>query len=240
MSNLREQAIAVGLGDRFEQVEALYAASDRLLGRIIKVTPTSKVVGDLALQLAASGLSAEDLETNPESVDLPDSVIGFLHGELGIPVGGFPEPFRTRALSGRRPAADPTPLSEKDRDALLGPNARPTLNRLLFPAPTASYEQHLETYGELARLPTKLFLYGMDVGEDDASIRLGRGVQLLVGLDAIGEPDDRGHAPGRLPPQRPAPVRSTSGMRPSVPASPAPNVPTPTTPATSRPRSPES
>ncbi len=192
LSNLRQQAIAVGLGDRFEQVEALYAAADRLLGRIIKVTPTSKVVGDLALQLAASGLSADDLEANPESADLPDSVIGFLHGELGIPVGGFPEPFRTRALSGRRPAADPTPLSDEDREALLGPIARQTLNRLLFPAPTASYEQHLETYGELARLPTKLFLYGMDVGEDDASILLGPGVQLLVGLDAIGEPDDRG------------------------------------------------
>ncbi len=192
LSNLHQQAIALGLGDRFEEVEALYAASDRVLGRIIKVTPTSKVVGDLALQLAASGVSAEALEADPASVDLPDSVIGFLHGELGEPVGGFPEPFRTQALQGRRPAAGPAPLSEEDREALSGPDARATLNRLLFPGPAASYEHHRETYGELGQLPTKLFLYGMEVGEEDASIQLGRGVQLLVGLDAIGEPDQRG------------------------------------------------
>ncbi len=192
LSNLRQQAIAVGLGDRFEEVEELYAAADRLLGRIIKVTPTSKVIGDLALQLAASGTSIEDLEDDPEGADLPDSVIGFLHGELGEPIGGFPEPFRTRALVGRRPAAPPTPLDDGDREALDGQEVRQTLNRLLFPGPAAEFEEHTETYGDLFRLPTRLFWYGLEPGEDEASISLGRGVQLLVGLDAIGEPDERG------------------------------------------------
>lgn len=202
LSNLRQQAIAVGLGHRFEDVELLYAAADRLLGRIIKVTPTSKVVGDLALQLAASGLTVADLEADPAGADLPDSVIGFLHGELGTPVAGFPEPFRSQALTGRRPLAEPTPLNDEDRQMLAdqsaseeagsGSEARHTLSRLLFPAPASDFDQHLESYGELSLLPTKVFLHGLTVGDQDVRVGLGRGVQLLVGLEAIGEPDERG------------------------------------------------
>lgn len=195
LSNLRQQAIALGLGDRFEEVERLYAASDRILGRIIKVTPTSKVVGDLALSLAASGTSPDILESDPRSVDLPDSVVGFLHGELGTPVGGFPEPFRSRALEGRRGPTAAAQLAPDDQSALASDDhsvVRRTLSRLLFPTPTADFEQHRDTYGDLSRLSTRLFWFGLDVGERDASIGLGRGVQLLVGLDAIGEPDERG------------------------------------------------
>ncbi len=192
LSNLRQQAIAVGLGDRFEDVEKLYAACDRLLGRIIKVTPTSKVVGDLALYLAASGMTPEDLVNNPRSADLPDSVIGFLHGELGTPEGGFPEPFRSQALEGRREVASLVPLDEDAREALNGSKRRDTLNRLLFPKPYESFLRHKETYGDLFRLPTRLFWYGMNSGGEVEPVGLGRGVKLLVGLDAIGEPDERG------------------------------------------------
>lgn len=195
LSNLRNQAIALGLGDRFEEVEELYASCDELLGRIIKVTPTSKVVGDLALQLAASGMSAADLVADPAGADLPDSVIGFLHGELGTPVADFPEPFRSQALSGRRPARPPAALSEEDAATLVSGHSRDvraTLNRLLFPKPTEQFLASQETYGDLFRLPTRLFLYGTQVGASDEQIGLGRGVQLLVGLEAIGEPDDRG------------------------------------------------
>ena len=105
LSNLRQQAIALGLGDRFELIEDYYAAADRMLGRIVKVTPSSKVVGDLALYLVGAGVEAKDFEADPGEYDVPDSVIGFLHGELGDPPGGWPEPFRTRALAGR-PAAE--------------------------------------------------------------------------------------------------------------------------------------
>ncbi len=195
LSNLRQQAIALGLGDRFEDVERLYASCDRLLGRVIKVTPTSKVVGDLALALAGSGVTPEDLEADPRSVNLPDSVVGFLHGELGTPVAGFPEPFRSAALVGRRPAAGPVPLEASQKEALGNTDpevVRLALSRLLFPKPTADFEQHLVDYGDLSRLPTSLFWYGLAVGQNDAKIGLERGVQLLVGLDAIGEPDDRG------------------------------------------------
>lgn len=192
LSNLRQQAIAVGLGDRFEEVEQLYAACDRLLGRIIKVTPTSKVVGDLALQLAASGLTTEDLLADPAAANLPDSVVGFLHGELGEPVAGFPEPFRTQALVGRRPKAGPEALTDDDLAELDGPNVRDALSRLLFPKEFADLQDHIDKYGHLSRLPTNLFLYGLKVGQQDVSVSLGRGVQILIGLDAIGEPDERG------------------------------------------------
>ncbi len=114
LSNLRQQAIALGLGDRFEAVEATYAAASRILGRPTKVTPSSKVVGDLALQLVAIGADPADFEANPQSYDIPDSVIGFLNGELGDPPGGWPEPFRTKALAGRVIPVRDVELAEED------------------------------------------------------------------------------------------------------------------------------
>ncbi|MGH1491682.1 MAG: pyruvate carboxylase [Acidimicrobiales bacterium] len=195
LSNLRQQAIALGLGDRFEEVEQLYAACDRLLGRVIKVTPTSKVVGDLALQLAASGLTTEDLADDPAGADLPDSVVGFFHGELGNPVVPFPEPFRTEALKGRRAVKQPVALTAEDESGLSAGEAetvRATLNRLLFPEPTKQFLESSEAYGDLSTLSTRHFFYGLTVGAEDIPIRLEQGVQLLIGLEAIGEPDERG------------------------------------------------
>lgn len=95
LSNLRQQTIALGLGHRFEAVEGAYAAADRMLGRLIKVTPSSKVVGDLALALVGSGITTAEFAAEPSSYDIPDSVVGFLRGDLGEPAGGWPEPLRT-------------------------------------------------------------------------------------------------------------------------------------------------
>ncbi len=193
LSNLRQQAIAVGLADRFEDVEKLYASVDRLLGRIIKVTPTSKVVGDLALQLAASEISPETLLEDPGSVDLPDSVIGFLRGELGRPAAGFPEPFRTAALVGRRPGnTGLAQLSDEDNHDLENGPIREVLTRLLFPKPSAAFRQHRETYGDLSVLPTKLFWYGLEPGEKDTRVVLEPGVELHIRLETVGEPNSRG------------------------------------------------
>ena len=125
LSNLRQQAIALGLGDRFEQVEEAYAGADRVLGRLVKVTPSSKVVGDLALALVGAGISADEFAADPAKFDIPDSVIGFLRGELGDPPGGWPEPLRTKALAGRPPAKPTQELSAEDEAALTqdGPDA---------------------------------------------------------------------------------------------------------------------
>jgi pyruvate carboxylase len=193
LSNLRQQAIALGLGGRFEQIEETYAAADRILGRLVKVTPSSKVVGDLALHLVAAGADPADFAENPQSYDIPESVIAFLSGELGDPPGGWPEPFRTKALAGRIVRTRTTPLSEQDVLDLAGDSAtrRDRLNHLLFPGPTKELETFRGTYGDVSVLDTTRYLYGMTNG-DEVDIQLGKGVRLLVGLEAVGEPDERG------------------------------------------------
>ncbi|BBY54475.1 pyruvate carboxylase [Mycobacterium koreense] len=193
LSNLRQQAIALGFGDRFEEIEANYAAADAVLGRLIKVTPTSKVVGDLALALLGAGVSAEEFAADPARVDIPDSVIGFLRGELGEPAGGWPEPLRSTALAGRGPAR-PTEELSADDEAVLAAAGRPrqeALNRLLFPGPTTEFEEHREAYGDTSQLSANQFFYGLRRGEEHR-VKLERGVELLIGLEAISEPDERG------------------------------------------------
>jgi pyruvate carboxylase len=194
LSNLRQQAIALGLGDRFEEIEANYAAADRVLGRLVKVTPSSKVVGDLALALVGAGVSADEFAADPAKFDIPDSVIGFLRGELGDPPGGWPEPLRTKALAGRPPAKPQQGLSDEDETVLTEagrPKRQAALNRLLFPGPTKEFEAHRELYGDTSGLSANQFFYGLRHGEEHR-VRLERGVELLIGLEAVSEPDERG------------------------------------------------
>ncbi|MGH3450707.1 MAG: pyruvate carboxylase, partial [Haloechinothrix sp.] len=190
LSNLRTQAIALGLGDRFEEIEAMYAAADKILGRLVKVTPSSKVVGDLALHLVGAGVTPADFEAEPSRFDIPDSVIGFLRGELGDPPGGWPEPFRTKALEGR---AEPKPvieLTSADRHGLEH-DRRATLNRLLFPGPTKEFQAHREAFGDTSVVASKDFFYGLRPDQEYA-VDLEPGVRLLIELEAIGEADERG------------------------------------------------
>ncbi|MEX5306038.1 pyruvate carboxylase [Kocuria sp. CPCC 205258] len=193
LSNLRQQAIALGLGERFEAIEDMYTAANAMLGRLVKVTPSSKVVGDLALQLVGMGVDPAEFEANPQKFDIPDSVISFLAGELGTPPGGWPEPFRSKALEGRNVKVGITELAPEDSQALAGDSAtrRATLNRLLFAGPTRDYEASRAKYGELALLHTRDFLYGL-TSDREHVISLGKGVRLLVTLQAISEPDDKG------------------------------------------------
>ena len=193
LSNLRQQAIALGLGEKFEQIEAMYAAASTILGRPPKVTPSSKVVGDLALHLVAVGADPDDFAESPQNYDIPDSVIGFLGGELGDPPGGWPEPFRTKALQGRTVPIRDVDLSEEDSAALddKGRVRQETLNRLLFPGPTKEFEAARDAYGDVARLDTLDYLYGLHPGDEHVA-KIGRGVSLILGLEAIGGPDERG------------------------------------------------
>ena len=193
LSNLRQQAIALGLADQFEKIEDWYAAANGILGRPPKVTPSSKAVGDLALAMAAANVDPADFEANPGSYDIPASVIGFLAGELGNPPGNWPEPFRTKVLAGRTIRNTVNELTGEERTALAGDSAsrRATLNRLLFPAPTASFEEAKETYGDLSVIDTVDYLYGLKQGTDHV-VEVSPGVRIFVGLEAIGEPDDKG------------------------------------------------
>ncbi len=190
LSNLRQQAMALGVADRFEQVEEMYAAANRILGRVPKVTPSSKVIGDLALHLVAVGADPAEFEADPARFDIPDSVVGFLHGELGTPPGGWPEPFRTKALAGRRWEPAAAELSDGDAEALKA-EPRETLNRLLFPGPAATHAESVAAHGDLSVLGSREYFFGLAQGAEH-EVSLAAGVKLLLGVQAIGEPDEGG------------------------------------------------
>ena len=193
LSNLRQQAIALGLGNQFEKVEDMYAAANEILGRPTKVTPSSKVVGDLALHLVAVNADPKDFAENPQNYDIPDSVVGFMAGELGDLPGGWPEPFRTKVLQGKNLKFGITEVSPSDLEALAGtPEVRrATLNRLLFAAPTAEFKRFRDTYGNLDQVDTVDYLYGLESGREHV-VEIAKGVRLYVGLEAIGTPDAKG------------------------------------------------
>ncbi len=190
LSNLRTQAVALGLGDKFEQIEDAYAAADRMLGRLVKVTPSSKVVGDLALHLVGAEVDPAEFEADPKRFDIPDSVIEFLHGELGEPPGGWPEPLRQRVLEGRAAPKGIRELTDSDHQGLRT-DPRRTLNRLLFPGPAKEFEEHRAVHGDTSVLQSKDFFYGLQTGLEH-QVDLEPGVRLIMGLEAIGEPDERG------------------------------------------------
>ncbi|PSL39355.1 pyruvate carboxylase [Labedella gwakjiensis] len=193
LSNLRQQAIALGLANDFELIEDMYAAANAILGRVPKVTPSSKVVGDLALHLAAVKADPADFEQNPGAYDIPDSVVGFMAGELGDLPGGWPEPFRSKVLAGRNVDISVTPVGDEDLAALseAGDGRRSTLNRLLFPAPTKQFLETREQYGDLSVLSTSDYLYGLESGREHV-VEISKGVRLYLGLEAIGEADEKG------------------------------------------------
>ena len=196
ISNLRQQAIALGLGERYEMVEDLYAESNRILGNIVKVTPSSKVVGDLALYLCGANADINEFERDPASFDLPDSVIGFLSGELGVPPAGWPEPFRTKALAGKKLPSRTVDLPVETEAVLVSSEVSPqrlrqVLDSLLFPGPARDFEEAVRQYGDLSVLPTSAFFNGLAPG-DEVEVALETGVSLYLALDAIGEADESG------------------------------------------------
>lgn len=194
LSNLRQQAIALGLGEKFEQIEDMYAAANDILGDIPKVTPSSKVIGDLALHLVAAGADPAEFAADPSRFDIPDSVIGFLNGELGDPPGGWPEPFRGKALEGRTWKPPASELTPEQAEGLAGSSRtrRDTLNELLFPGPTREFLEARETYGDVSVLPTADYLYGLQYGEEH-EVTLEEGKTIIFGLQAISAPDERGY-----------------------------------------------
>ncbi|HCG47233.1 MULTISPECIES: pyruvate carboxylase [Corynebacterium] len=202
LSNLRAQAVALGLSDRFEVIENNYAAVNEMLGRPTKVTPSSKVVGDLALHLVGTGVDPADFEANPTKYDIPDSVIAFLHGELGTPPGGWP-PLRDKILDGRaQTGAKLTEVPEEEAKHLDSDNSterREALNRLLFPKQWEEFKEFRRKFGNTEALTDADFFYGLTEGEEkvihffpkDSTDRSDLNA-MVVRLDAVGEPDAKG------------------------------------------------
>lgn len=190
LSNLKAQAAALGITD-IGAVLVAYRDANDLLGRPVKVTPSSKVVGDLAIWMVASGTTADDLLSRPEGRDLPASVVAFLQGQLGVPAGGFRQPFTEQALAGRSPLTEPV-LDDTQIAALADPaTCRTALTRLMLPAEAAAHERLRATHGNVSRIPTRPFLFGLEPHSTEI-ITLGPGRQLFVELDAVGDLDDTG------------------------------------------------
>eukprot|EP00736_Rhodelphis_marinus_P000080 Rmarinus@m.11826 len=196
-TNLQFQANSLGLAGRWPQIKKAYAAANRLLGDLIKVTPSSKVVGDLAQFMAQNELSETDVVENAETLSFPSSVVEFMQGHLGQPPGGFPEPLRTRVLKGLptmkgRPGAELPPADfEKVRAELREkydeePLDRDIVSALLYPQVFAEYKAAHDEFGDLSALPTRQFIEPLEVGEE-FKYDIEEGKRLIVKLLAIGE-----------------------------------------------------
>jgi pyruvate carboxylase len=202
-TNLREQARALGIGEaRWPEVARAYAEVNDACGDIIKVTPTSKAVGDLALVMVTAGLTRAQLEDPGTEVAFPESVVQLFRGELGQPYGGFPAALQRKVLNGappltERPAARLPPVdleAERARlaDRLPGPISDDDLAAaLMYPRVWQDYARERLQHGDLSLLPTPVFFYGMQPG-DEISIELERGKTLIVRYVATSDPHEDG------------------------------------------------
>lgn len=201
-TNLLEQAKALGLGDRWEDVCRAYADVNRVLGDIVKVTPTSKAVGDLALLLVTNGLTADDLLDDSREISFPESAIDLLAGRMGQPPGGFPPAVVKRVVKNGeivtgRPGESMPPAdfdaAAKATSELVGSMASPreVLSWLLYPRVFQDFAKHRATYGDVSVLPTPAFLEGLAPGEELA-VEIESGKTLVIRLLTVGEP----HADG--------------------------------------------
>ncbi len=190
-TNLREQARSLGIGDdRWLEVSKAYAAVNRLFGDIVKVTPSSKVVGDMAIMMVTSGLSEADVLDPGKEISFPESVVGLFRGDLGMPPGGFPHGLSHKVLKGGLPRTG-RPGAELAAVDLLGERSKVAsdtdlASRLMYPQVFDDFAAHREIYGEVAVLPTDVFFYGMSRGQEIA-IELEPGKTLVVLCQAIGE-----------------------------------------------------
>ncbi|WP_077211395.1 pyruvate carboxylase [Bacillus dakarensis] len=196
-SNLQQQAKAVGLGDRWDEVKDMYARVNHLFGDVVKVTPSSKVVGDMALYMVQNDLSEEGVIAKGESIDFPNSVVEFFEGYLGQPVGGFPEELQKVILKGKQPiTVRPGELME-DVDfkaiekELFEELGRPItsfekLAYALYPKVFKDYTKAVELYGDISVLDTPTFLYGLRLGEE-IEVEIETGKTLIVKLLSIGQ-----------------------------------------------------
>jgi pyruvate carboxylase len=202
-TNLYQQAAALGLEENWPEVWRTYARVNELFGDIVKVTPSSKVVGDLALFMLTNDLSPQDLTDSSKKIDFPKSVIDFFQGRLGTPKGGFPARLRERILGDLRPiqgrpgeSLPPADLPgvRKDLEGRLRRkfDERDTISYLLYPQVFQEFIRHQIRFGDVSVIPTPVFFYGME-REAEVLVELEPGKTLIIKLMAVGEPDTRGN-----------------------------------------------
>ncbi len=202
-SNLQQQAAAVGLGERFDEVKEMYKTVNLMFGDIVKVTPSSKVVGDMALFMVQNNLTEEDIMSRGRELSYPESVISFFKGDLGQPTGGFPEPLKDIILNGRpsitvRPGSLTPPADFEqvtlDLKEQIGrqPSDLEVISYIMYPQVFLDYVQMNKQFGDVELLGTPTFFQGMRAGEN-IEVRIEKGKTLILTLDEIGEPDIEGN-----------------------------------------------
>ncbi|WP_179351768.1 pyruvate carboxylase [Winogradskyella vidalii] len=205
-SNLRPQAIALGLGDRFDEVKKMYAQVNTMFGNLIKVTPSSKVVGDMAIFMVTNNLTPEDVMERGESISFPESVINFFKGDLGQPTGGFPKKLQKIILKNReaytdRPNAHLKPVDftkefadfkKKFQQGFTRPiETEDFLSYMLYPKVFEKAHENYKKYGNVALIPTKDFFFGMKL-QEETLITLEPGKTIIVKLLSVSIPNSDG------------------------------------------------
>ncbi|WP_081806557.1 pyruvate carboxylase, partial [Actibacterium atlanticum] len=201
-TNLKAQARSLGLEERWHEVAQTYADVNQMFGDIVKVTPSSKVVGDMALMMVSQGLSRDDVEHPDTDVAFPDSVVDMMRGNLGQPPGGFPDGIVNKVLKGdapnlERPGKHLKPVDLEATRATAAAELGCDLDDedlngyLMYPKVFADYASRHDTYGPVRTLPTKTFFYGMEPGEE-ISAEIDPGKTLEIRLQAVGETNEDG------------------------------------------------
>ena len=200
-TNLQFQAFSLGLASQFEQVKKVYADANLLLGDLVKVTPSSKMVGDLAQFMVQNNLTVEDVENKADELSFPKSVVEFMQGQLGQPLGGFPEPLRTKVLKGlpkmeKRPGEVLEPVNfEKMREELKEKwefadeiTDKDVMSYILYPAVTDTFKKNVDKFGPVSCLETRQFFIGPKIGEE-FNVEIEHGKILSIKLLSVGELD---------------------------------------------------
>jgi len=202
-TNLKAQARSLGLEERWPEVAQTYADVNKMFGDIVKVTPSSKVVGDMALMMVSQGLKRDDVENPAKDVSFPDSVVDMMKGNLGQPPGGWPEALQRKVLKDERPITDrpgkhlaPVNLEEvraqliADLDGF-NVDDEDLNGYLMYPKVFLDYMGRHRIYGPVRTLPTRTFFYGMEPGEE-ISAEIDPGKTLEIRLITVGETGDDG------------------------------------------------
>jgi pyruvate carboxylase len=202
-TNLKAQARSLGLEDRWHEVAQTYADVNQMFGDIVKVTPSSKVVGDMALMMVSQGLDRAQVEDADTDVAFPDSVVDMMRGNLGQPPGGFPAGIQTKVLKGEKPstARPGAHLEAVDLDAARAGLVKELQGKdvdgedlngyLMYPKVFLDYMGRHRTYGPVRTLPTHTFFYGMQPS-DEISVEIDPGKTLEIRLQAVGETNEDG------------------------------------------------
>jgi pyruvate carboxylase len=201
-TNLVQQAQALGLGDRWREVGTMYADVNQMFGDIIKVTPSSKVVGDMALFMLANNLTPDEVVNGSREIAFPESVVEFFEGRLGQPPGGFPAKLQKRVLRGRpaltqRPGLNLPPVDLKAVRAELEHrfgqpmNELEALAHLMYPRVFPELVEHQKKFSDTSVLPTLTFFFGMEKGEE-IGVEIEPGKTLIIKFLTVGDPHPDG------------------------------------------------